>query len=137
MISTIDLCYILLTYKGKILLLQQENVLADTNVNAWHLIKKTKAKDTSPEAAIIREVQKETNIKLDEVTLLAKVASEGTVQYLFHTKLSDKHVNNINRGEGRVLQFFGLNELAKLQIQSSSKSFLSHNVSILKNIAIS
>lgn len=134
--SYIGLYLILLTYKGKVLLLQQENVLNSHNDNEWHFIKKVKARDKFGEKTIIEEVFKETQLKLDSVTLLSKVLSKDTVQYLFHASLSDKHVNNIERAEGRILQFFGLNELNKLIIQPSTKSFFQKNRTLIENISI-
>lgn len=134
--SAIGLCLILLTYKGKVLLLQQENLLDPQNNNSWHFIKKLKPKELTPEKAIIQEVHRETHIKLDEVTLLSSVMNNDVIQYLFHAKLSDKHVNNIERAEGRILQFFGLNELSKLQIQQSTKSFFSSNQASIKRLSI-
>lgn len=139
------LCFILLTYKGKVLLLQQEDVLNIPNNNAWHFIfapirrkeVKIKTKILSPEKTIIQEVEKETKLKLDEVTLLSTISTEDAVQYLFHTKLSDKHVNSINRAEGRILQFFGVNELASLQIQPSTKSFFKNNKAFMESLSVS
>lgn len=116
--------------------MQQENILEPHNNNAWHFIKKLKPKEISPEKAIVQEVERETHIKLDEVTLLSSVINNDVVQYLFHAKLSDKHVNNIERAEGRILQFFGLNELSKLQIQQSTKSFFSSNQASIKRLSL-
>lgn len=136
MSSTIGLCLILLTYKGKVLLLQQENILEPQNSDAWHFIKKFKLKDTSAEKTILQEVERETKIKLDRVTFLSSVVHNDVVQYLFHARLSDKHVNNMQRAEGRILQFFGLNELKKLRIQPSTKLFFSDNQTSIERLSM-
>lgn len=135
--ANIGLYLILLTYKGKILLLQQENLLSTQNENAWHFIKKVKEKDTFGERTIIQEVLKETQILLENITLLSSEKHEDSVQYLFHARLSDKNVDSIERGEGRILQFFGLNELNKLTIQPSTKSFFQKNRALIETLSVS
>lgn len=129
--------HILLTYKGKILLLQQENVFHTDAYNAWHFIKKANAKNSSAEKTIIQEVYKETQIQLDSVSLLSKKIQENITHYLFYAQLTDKNVNNIIRGEGRLLQFFRLSELLKLQMQPSTKLFFSDNDLFFNNLLVS
>jgi hypothetical protein len=129
--------HILLTYKGKILLLQQENVLPTDFDNKWHFIKKAKVKDASAEKTIIQEVYKETHIQLDTVTLIAKKVHETKIHYLFHAQLSDQHVNSIIRGERRLLQFFRLQELLKLQTQPSTKLFLLDDTTLFNDLLAS
>lgn len=128
---------ILLTYKGKVLLLQQENILDSHNDNEWHFIEKSKTKDKLAEKTIIEEVFRETQLKLDGVTLLSKELSSDTIHYLFHARLNDKHVNSIERAEGRVLQFFSIPELSKLKIQSATKSFFQKNRALIEHLSIS
>lgn len=135
--SYTGLYLILLTYKGKILLLQRENIINTENTHAWHFIKKERANDASAETTIIQEVRNETQVLLDNVTLISKIIYGNTIQYLFHSQLSDKNVNNIKRGEGRLLQFFGLNELNKLQIQPSTKMFFLNDKSFFENLSVS
>lgn len=137
MTSYTALYLILLTYKGKVLLLQQENILDSHNDNEWHFIEKSKVKDKLAEKTIIEEVFRETQLKLDGVVLLSKELSEDTIQYLFHARLSDKHVNNIERAEGRVLQFFSISELGKLKIKRATKSFFQKNRALIENLSIS
>lgn len=133
----IDLCLCLLTYKGKVLLLQQDNILPTPNHNAWHFINKLKGKNTTAEKTIIQEVHKETGISLESVQLLATIPTDDTTQYLFHARLSDKHVNNIQRAEGRILQFFGLKELSKLHIHPSTKLFFQENKEMIEALSSS
>lgn len=137
MASYTRLYLILLTYKGKILLLQRENIINTQNIHAWHFIKKMRVNDAPAESAIIQEVRNETHVLLDKVTLISKVTYGNTIQYLFHSQLSDKNVNNIKRGEGRLLQFFGLNEVNKLQIQPSTKMFFLNNKTFFENLSVS
>ena len=136
MTSYTDLCLILLTYKSKVLLLQQENVLLSQRRNPWHSIKKIKEKDTTAERTIVEEVCKETLIRLDAVTLLSKVLYIDTVHHVFHARLTDTNVNNIGRGEGQLLQFFELKELPTLQLQPSTKLLFSQNESLINNLSI-
>ncbi len=131
----IDQCLILLTYKGKVLLLQQDNVLPIPNTNEWRFINKIKKKNVSAEKTIIQEVFRETNIMLDTVELLSSTPLDDTTQHLFHGKLTDKHVNNIQRAEGRNLQFFGLKELAKLRIHPLTQVFFKDNWQIIETLS--
>lgn len=119
------------------LLLQQDNILPTPNNNAWHFINKLKSKNSTAEKTIIQEVHKETGIALESVELLATIPADDTMQYLFHARLSDKHVNNIERAEGRILQFFGLKELSKLHIHPSTNMFFQENKEMIETLSAS
>lgn len=136
MSSHTDSYHILLTYKGKFLLIQQENLTNTGLVDSWHFIKIAKSDNALAEKTIIQEVLNETQIHLDNVTFLAKRLQENTMHHLFHAKLSDENVNSINRAEGRLLQFFRLGELVKLKLAPSTELFfLDKSISIDKLLA--
>lgn len=40
---------------------------------------------------------------------------------LYHVKLTDEDVNNINRAEGNRLEFYGLGELGRLSLTDDAK----------------
>lgn len=131
----IDQCFILLTYKGKVLLLQQDNILPTPNTNEWRFINKLIKKNTTAEKAILQEVYRETNVELENVNLLSSMQMDETMLHVFHGKLSDKHVNNIQRAEGRNLQFFSLKELQKLHMHPSTQIFFKNNWQTVESLS--
>ena len=136
MTTYIDSCLILLTYKGKVLLLQQDDILHQFSNNEWHFIEKIKEKNKSIIETIIQEVERETNIKLDSVSFILSVLHNDRMENLFHARLTDKNVNNIQRAEGRVLSFFTVQELKKLKLRSSTQLILSEYNTLIENLPI-
>jgi len=107
---------ILLTYKGKILLMHKQESANDEVNHPWGFISAVINKEESFESAFSRQVQKEAGIKIDNIECISK--------YCYSAKLTDEHVNTIERSENQRLDFFGLNELKKLMVSSSTQDFL-------------
>lgn len=131
-IRQIDSCLILLTYKGKILLLQQDDILNQFENNSWHFIERIKNKNETVEKAIIREVEHQTQLILDSVSFVTSVFYNDRTEYLFHARLTDNHVNSIKREEGNILQFFTLPELKNLHLGKTTKLFISKYKALLE-----
>ncbi len=119
--SKINASSILLTYKGKILLMHRDD--SPIVQTAWCLIEEEKENTTSFEEAIITKVEEETGIKLIAVKLLTSSTSEDIKKYFYHAELTDNDVNNIKRDDGQTLEFFTLPEIEKLSLTISSKAF--------------
>ncbi len=134
--TAIDSCLILLTYKGKVLLLQQDDIFKQLQNNTWHLIEKRTTQDQSTQEAITQEVERETHIRLEDVSLLMSMSSQNRREYLFHAQLTDSDVNRIQRAEGRIIQFFTLRELKKLPLAASTNYFLTEDKT-LQNLPLS
>lgn len=134
--TAIDSCLILLTYKGKVLLLQQDDIFKQLQNNTWHLIEKRTTQDQSTQEAITQEVERETHIRLEDVSLLMSMSSQNRREYLFHAQLTDSDVNRIQRAEGRIIQFFTLRELKKLPLEASANYFLTEDKT-LQNLPLS
>ena len=133
MTATVDSCLIILTYKGKILLLQQDDVLNNLPHNDWHFIERIKEKNKTPQETIMREVKRQTEVKLSEVSFVARISRNGNMTYLFHARLNDNNVDNLKRDEGKLLQFFTLQELKRLRLKESTKLFLPEYSAIIEN----
>lgn len=112
---------ILLTYKGKILLLSKENKLDILPYNPWGFIEKQTEKTISGKDTLIREVLKEAKIKLSDLTPISSSSIEDGHEYVFHAHLSDLEVNSIERSDDSLMQFYSLSELQKLNLQESTK----------------
>ncbi len=108
---------ILLTYKGKALLMYKFESAIDVEKHEWTFIKSAKKERESLEEALLRTVEKEAGIKVDEI--------EAVSGNFFHARLTDDHVNQIKRSEGQLLDFFTLPDLQKLHLEESTKSFAS------------
>ena len=124
-VNKVDAGLIILTYKGKMLLMHRSLRPAIFEQKIWSLIGCEKTKNESCEEAIAREVEGEISIKLDAVELLFSLFDEDRKKYLYHAELTDDNVNNIKREDGQSLEFFTPKELRKLVLTDSTKLFLS------------
>ena len=125
---------ILLTYKGKILLTFTEN-----NPNAlqnvlWHFIGGVKQKDKSEEETITKLVEKETSIKLVSIEFLSSQGFDNSTEHFYSAKLTDENVNNMERAEGQIINFFTLSEIEKLPLSISTQLFISKHKDLLENM---
>lgn len=125
---------ILLTYKGKILLTVTEN-----NPNAlqniiWHFIGGLRQKNKSEKETITRLVEQETSIKLVSVELLSSENLDDSIEHYYCAKLTDQDVNNMERAEGQLINFFTVSELEKLPLSTSTKHFISKHKDFLASI---
>ena len=107
---------ILLTYKGKALLMHKRNGPMDEEKHAWCFIGGIKESMESFENAMSRRVENETGIKIENVEFVSESC--------YHARLTDDNVNKIERGENQLLDFFTLKELRKLFLSNSTAQFI-------------
>lgn len=134
MVNNIDSSLILLTYKGKVLLMLRNNKQTVLKDNKWSFIGGTKEKNKSSEQSIFNEVEKQMSIKLTSVEFLSSSLYKEAKKYYYYAKLTDDNVNNIKRDEGQTLYFFTLLELEKLPLTTSTRSFVSKYKGLLKTV---
>lgn len=128
--NTHDASLILLTYKGKILLMHRDS--SPITQNPWTLIEGEKEKHVSFEQTIFRKVQKETKVKLAKIHLLSVSLFDNRQKYFYHADLTDKDVNAMQRDEQQTLQFFTLREVDKLTLTPSTRTLLSKHRTFLE-----
>lgn len=114
---------ILLTYKGKALLMYKSNSPIDNEKHPWCLIGGIKEEKESFEDALSRRVEKETGIKVEKVEFISECC--------YHARLTDDNVNKIEREENQLLDFFTLKELKKLFLSQATKQFISKHGSLI------
>lgn len=114
---------ILLTYKGKALLMNRKNSAIDEEKHPWCFIGAIKGKDESFEKAMVRRVEKETGIKVENIKQLSKL--------FYHADLSDDNVNKMKRAENQLLDFFNLREINKLSLTHSSKDLIQRHGALI------
>ena len=127
-----DQSIILLTYKGKILLMHKDYILETIDANPWHFICGVNDKNGASQEAITREVKKETSIDLSSVELLGSVDEEDRKKYFYHASLTDENVNNMAHRDGKILGFFSVKELDNLLLSLSTKLLISRHRSVLE-----
>ena len=125
---------ILLTYKGKVLLMHKDYILATLGVDPWHFIFGVKEKNESSEETIHREVKKETGIQLKSIEFLSSSDDHDEKKYFYHTYLTDDNVNNIVRQDGKILEFFSLKELDSLSLSMVTKLLLQRHKNVLEKV---
>lgn len=116
-------CLILLTYKGKALLMYKMDGPLDAKKDEWCFIGGLKDSEESFEEAMSRRVEKEANIKIDGVEFVSKNC--------YHARLTDDNVNNIMRSEGQLLDFFTLREVQSLHLSEPTRQFISKHGSLI------
>jgi NADH pyrophosphatase NudC (nudix superfamily) len=114
---------ILLTYKGKVLLMHKQNSVIDEEKHPWSFIGGIIDKNESYEKIMTRRVQRETGIKIDKVEFVS--------EYCYHAKLSDDNVNRMQRRENQLLDFFSLKEVRKLFLSSDTANFITNHASLI------
>ncbi len=108
---------ILLTYKNKVLLMHKQEGVLDLEKHAWELISVIRNQNHSLEQTLISRVQEEMGITLENV--------ERITENYYHARLTDKNVNNIQRSEHQLLDFFTLKETERLFLSHASSKFIS------------
>ena len=110
---------ILLTYKGKALLMYKYDNSIDDENHEWTFIRVIKKSKEPIKSSLSKMVMKEAGIKVDEI--------EFVNDNFYHARLSDNEVNNIKRDELQLLNFFTLNEVRKLTLSPSTKNFVAQH----------
>jgi NADH pyrophosphatase NudC (nudix superfamily) len=114
---------ILLTYKGKVLLMHKEKSVIDEEKHPWCLIGGIKGKKESFEQTLSRRVQNETGIKVANIEFVS--------EFCYHAHLTDDNVNQIQRKEHQLLDFFTPRELNKLFLANSTQEFITKHGSLI------
>lgn len=114
---------ILLTYKGKVLLMNKNNGPMDTSKHAWTFIEGTGNEKGSFEKALIKQVEHEMGIKIDNV--------EQVSESYYHAILTDDNVNNIERSDNQLLDFFNPRELDDLLLSAPTQQFIQKHGSLI------
>lgn len=123
---------ILLTYKGKVLLMLHETLPTIKDLDIWRFIGKAEEKDKSFEKTLSSEVERETGIQLNTVEFLSSAQYSDQKKYFYHAALTDDDVNNMKRGERQLLQFFSLQEVEKLPLTISTRQLLSKHKDLIE-----
>jgi len=114
---------ILLTYKGKALLMYKKSSPMDEEKHAWCFIGGIRENRESFENAMARKVEKEMGIKIEKVEFVSESC--------YHARLTDDNVNKIKRAEGQLLDFFTLKEAGKLSLSSTTAQFISKHSALI------
>ncbi|MEK7168806.1 MAG: hypothetical protein AAB778_02235 [Patescibacteria group bacterium] len=114
---------ILLTYKGKVLLMHKQDGVLDNKRHPWCLIEGARSKTEPFEKTLIKHVQKEMGIKINNI--------ETVTDSYFHARLTDDNVNSIKRSENQLLDFFSPKEVKKLFLSVKTADFISNHESLI------
>lgn len=121
--DTNSLSLILLTYKGKVLLMHKQKSVIDEERHPWCFIGGVRENKESFEHALSRRVEKEAGIKIENVEFVS--------ENCYHAKLTDDNVNKIKRAENQLLDFFTPKELNKLFLSRLTQAFISKHGSLI------
>lgn len=102
--------------------------------HAWKFIGGIKQPHESFEQTVVRKVKGIANIKLGPVEVLSHIGSMNETTYFYHARLTDDQVNNMERGEGHLLQFFSFKELESLPLSDTTRLLISQNREFMERI---
>lgn len=114
---------ILLSYKGKVLLMHKQKSVIDEEKHPWSFIGGIKENSESFEKTLKRHVQKEMGIEIENVEFVSKCC--------YHARLTDDNVNHITRSENQLLDFFTLKEVKSLLLTNKTAEFLQNHSSLI------
>lgn len=114
---------ILLTYKGKVLLMHKQKSVIDEENHPWCFIGGVRENKESFEIAMARRVEKETGIKIENIEYLS--------ENCYHARLTDDNVNKMKRSENQLLDFFTLKEVRKLFLSNLTGQFISKHSALI------
>lgn len=114
---------ILLTYKGKVLLMHKQNSVIDQEKHPWSFISGVKNKNEPLEKTIGKRVRKETGITVEKIEYIS--------EFCYYASLTDDNVNNIKRDENQLLDFFNPRELSKLFLSKSTQDFVNKHIHLV------
>ena len=103
--------------------MHKEKSVIDEEKHPWCLIGGIKGKKESFEQALSRRVQSETGIKIANI--------EYVSEFCYHASLTDDNVNQIQRKEHQLLDFFTPRELSKLFLANSTQVFLTKHSDLI------
>lgn len=102
--------------------------------HSWNFIGGVKKSNESFQEAIIKRVEGITHIKLPHIEFLSSILKGNEKRYLYHAQLSDQQVNNMERGEGHLLQFFSFKELETIPLSYSTKLFIAKHRDLMEGM---
>jgi ADP-ribose pyrophosphatase YjhB (NUDIX family) len=114
---------ILLSYKGKVLLMHKQKSVIDEENHPWSFIGGVKEKSEPFEKTLTRRVQKEMGIEIENI--------EPVSEFYYHARLTDENVNNIKRAENQLLDFFTVKEVKKLFLSTETAKFIKDKLPLL------
>ena len=115
---------ILLTYKGKALLMHKQKSVLDEERHPWSFISGVFNEKESLEKTLMRRVYAEMGIRIENVELVSDSC--------YHASLTDDNVNSIRRSEHQLLDFFTLKDLKKLFLSSDTYQFVQKHGSLIE-----
>jgi len=118
-VNSFPLGLILLTYKGKVLLMHKQKSVIDEEKHPWCLISGIRGKQESFEKALSKKVESEAGIKIENVQFLS--------EFCYHAELTDDNVNKIQRKEHQLLDFFSPKEVNKLFLSGDTAKFIQNH----------
>ncbi len=119
---------ILLTYKGKVLLMHKQNGVLDPTKHPWSLITVAEDENLPLEETLVNQVYKEMGIVINDVERISET--------YYHARLTDKNVNNISRSEHQLLDFFSPKETEKLFLTGETQKFIASHSALINPIVL-
>ena len=105
--------------------------------SAWKFVGGIREANESFQEAIVKRVFSITGLKLNGIEHLSTITTDKERKYLYHAKLTDKDVNNIERANGFLLQFFTIKEIDLLTLSTTTQIFVDRHREFIENVNMS
>jgi len=115
----------LIIYRGKLLLFLRDNDSSIPDPNTWSLVGGEVDGEESYEQAMVREMNEEINVTPKKTKYLGKIQTPNGISHaIFLVKPTNEEVAKIKIGdEGQKVEFFGIDEIKKLNLAKNVKMY--------------
>ncbi len=128
--------YVILAYKGKLLLFSHDIDIDDITQNVWSFVGNRQLPKETSEDAIYRIIKHTTNLTLKNIKPILSNSQDKIMDRFYSVRLTDDDVNQIDRRSRQRLEFFKLKETEKLTLNDSTKYFLAKNRDEIKKLLV-
>lgn len=125
---------VILTYKGRILLILRDNNPEVVSPNHWAVPGGVKEINETFEQTALREIKEELNIDLKNLKFLVELKYLDRFKKLYFSTLSEAQVKEIILYEGQKFDFFTPEEASHLLLARSTKLFFDSYLHLIKSV---
>lgn len=127
-----SLSFILLTYKSKLLLVVPDFDPSGMIEPVWVLMNTTST--ASSKKKLLDQVLFETHLSFHNENVQIDTYKPSENATVYHVRLTDQNVNNIQRRDRQKLEFFTFKELAKLRLSDSTRDLFNEHSALFQEL---
>lgn len=131
----VNSAHAIIVHNKKVLLLLRDNKPGLKNANKWSLIGGGVDEGESSQEALIREINEELCIEIEQFDFLGEARTEDGRKGIFYIRLNNKQAKSIKLGnEGQKIGFFSIDEVGELELTKKLNSFFKRHRDHIENL---